>query len=93
MFDLLRLFGSDLTTQPWAARRTLLERLDLTGRHWQVPQVYEDGPQLLDATREQGLEGIVSKRRSAPYATGRRSADRLLRWAVLRQSAERRFAA
>jgi bifunctional non-homologous end joining protein LigD len=75
VFDLLRLFGSDLTTHPWAARRTLLERLDLTGRHWQVPEVYDDGPQLLDATREQGLEGIVSKRRTAPYATGRRSAD------------------
>ena len=37
VFDLLRLFGSDLTGQPWSARRALLERLDLTGRNWQVP--------------------------------------------------------
>ena len=75
VFDLLRLFGSDLTSQPWSARRALLDRLDLTGRHWQVPEVYDDGPQLLAATKEQGLEGIVSKRRTAPYAVGRRSTD------------------
>ena len=75
VFDLLRLFGSDLTGQPWSARRALLDRLDLSGRNWQVPEVYEDGPQLLAATKEQGLEGIVSKRRTAPYAVGRRSSD------------------
>jgi len=75
VFDLLRLFGSDLTVQPWSARRALLDRLDLSGRNWQVPEVYEDGPQLLAATKEQGLEGIVSKRRTAPYAVGRRSSD------------------
>ena len=75
VFDLLRLFGSDLTAQPWSARRELLDRLDLDGRHWQVPAVYDDGEQLLAATADQGLEGIVSKRRSAPYAAGRRSSD------------------
>ncbi|HZB65901.1 MAG TPA: non-homologous end-joining DNA ligase [Ornithinibacter sp.] len=75
IFDLLRLFGNDLTPQPWAARRELLERLDLDGRHWQVPPVYDDGERLLAATADQGLEGIVSKRRSAPYAVGRRSPD------------------
>ena len=47
VFDLLRLFGSDLTAQPLSARRELLERLDLDGRHWQVPPVYDDGPELL----------------------------------------------
>ena len=74
-FDLLRLFGSDLTSQPWSARRELLERLDLRSSAWQVPPVYDDGEELFEATREQGLEGIVSKRRSAPYAPGRRSPD------------------
>lgn len=75
VFDLLRLFGSDLTGQPWSARRELLERLDLAGAHWQVPAVHDDGDQLLAATADQGLEGIVSKRRSALYAAGRRSPD------------------
>ena len=74
-FDLLRLFGSDLTDQPWSARRELLERLDLRSSAWQVPPVYDDGEELFEATREQGLEGIVSKRRSSPYASGRRSPD------------------
>ena len=75
VFDLLRLFDEDLTGQPWSTRRTLLERLDLAGPHRQVPPVYDDGGQLLAATAEQGLEGIVSKRRSSVYQPGRRSAD------------------
>jgi bifunctional non-homologous end joining protein LigD len=33
-----------------------------------------DAPALLDATREQGLEGVVAKRLDAPYEAGRRSA-------------------
>ncbi|GAA2734858.1 ATP-dependent DNA ligase [Pedococcus aerophilus] len=75
VFDLLRLYGSDLTSQPLSARRELLERLDLKGRHWQVPPVYDDGEELFSATLEQGLEGVVSKRLSAPYLPGRRSTD------------------
>ncbi|GAB3438438.1 hypothetical protein GCM10027517_10770 [Phycicoccus ginsengisoli] len=75
VFDLLRLYGSDLTGQPLSARRELLERLDLDGRHWQVPPVYDDGQELFAATLEQGLEGVVSKRRSSTYLPGRRSTD------------------
>jgi bifunctional non-homologous end joining protein LigD len=75
IFDLLRLFGTDLTAQPWSERRKLLESLDLSGLAWQVPPVYDDGEQLFRATLEQGLEGIVSKKRTSPYAVGRRSAD------------------
>ncbi|WEV76723.1 non-homologous end-joining DNA ligase [Janibacter cremeus] len=74
-FDLLRLLGQDLTAQPWSARRQLLEQLDIDGPRWQVPPTHDDGRGLLAATAEQGLEGIVSKRRSAPYAAGRRSPD------------------
>ena len=75
VFDLLRLYGSDLTAQPLSARREMLERLDLDGSHWQVPPVYDDGDELFAATSEQGLEGIVSKRLSSPYLSGRRSSD------------------
>ena len=75
VFDLLRLFGQDLTAQPLAARRGLLESLDLRGPHWQVPPVYDDGEELFQATRDQGLEGVVSKRRTSAYLAGRRSAD------------------
>lgn len=75
IFDVLRLFGQDVTSLPWTGRRTLLERLALDARHWQVPPTFDDGQQLLAATAEQGLEGIVSKRRSAAYAVGRRSGE------------------
>ncbi len=75
VFDLLRLFGQDLTGQPWSARRELLDRLELSGPRWQVPPVHDDPDELWAATREHGLEGVVSKRRAAPYRPGRRSDD------------------
>ncbi|MFV0463385.1 MAG: non-homologous end-joining DNA ligase [Nostocoides sp.] len=79
IFDLVRLFGTDLAGQPWSARRELLDQLDLNGTNWQVPAVHEDGESLWAATREQGLEGVVSKRRDSTYAAGRRSTDWLKR--------------
>ena len=75
VFDLLRLFGSDVTAAPWRARRDLLERLALSGPRWQVPPTYDDGVELHAATAEQGLEGVVSKRRESAYTPGRRSPD------------------
>lgn len=75
VFDVLRVLGQDITGQPWRARRELLEQLDIDGARWQVPPVYDDGEMLLEVTAEQGLEGIISKRRDAPYLPGRRSPD------------------
>jgi bifunctional non-homologous end joining protein LigD len=75
VFDLLRLYGADLTSQPLRARRELLDKLDLEHQHWRVPATYEDGEQLFAATQERGLEGVVSKRLSSPYLPGRRSTD------------------
>jgi bifunctional non-homologous end joining protein LigD len=72
-FDLLRLYGVDLTARTWAERRATLERLELSGPRWQTPPVFTDGQALYEATRAQGLEGIVSKRKSSPYLPGRRS--------------------
>lgn len=75
VFDLLRLYGVDLTARTFAERRATLERLELAGPHWQVPPIFTDGKALLTATREQGLEGIVSKRTTSRYAAGVRSPD------------------
>jgi bifunctional non-homologous end joining protein LigD len=75
VFDLLRLDGEDLTGRPLSERRAALEGLGLAGAHWQVPAAYDDGAMLLQATEQQGLEGIVSKKRSSRYHPGRRSAD------------------
>ena len=75
VFDLLRLDGVDLTARPLHERRAALEGLGLLDVHWQVPAAYDDGDMLLQATEEQRLEGIVSKRRSSTYVPGRRSPD------------------
>jgi len=65
----------DLTSRPWQERREALERLAPSGSAWQLSPVYDDGPALLEATRERGLEGIVAKRRLSPYREGARSGD------------------
>ena len=72
-FDLLRLDGRDLTREPLDARRDLLTSLGLDDVAWQVPPAYDDGAMLFQATLDQGLEGMVSKRRSSRYEFGARS--------------------
>jgi bifunctional non-homologous end joining protein LigD len=72
-FDLLRLDGRDLTREPLDVRRDLLTGLGLDEAAWQVPPVYDDGSMLFQATLDQGLEGMVSKRRSSRYEFGARS--------------------
>jgi bifunctional non-homologous end joining protein LigD len=74
-FDVLRLDGEDLTGRPLRERRALLEGLALDDVAWQVPPAYDDGPMLLDAAEQQGLEGIVSKKLSSRYRPDQRSRD------------------
>jgi bifunctional non-homologous end joining protein LigD len=74
-FDLLRLDGEDLCERPLSERRELLLGLGLDDVAWQVPPTYDDGPMLLNAAEQQGLEGIVSKRTSSRYRPGLRSKD------------------
>ncbi len=73
VFDVIALDGRELIGRPLSERREVLESLGLSGPHWQVPAVYPDGEMLLRATEQQGLEGIVSKRRDSRYLPGRRS--------------------
>ena len=79
VFDLLRLDGEDLSGRPLSERRKLLEGLDLADSPWQVPATYDDGQTLWEATGQQGLEGVVSKRRRSRYRFGVRSKDWLKR--------------
>ena len=74
VFDVLSLYGVDLTRSPLDERRATLERLDLPVPVTLSP-VYDDGALLWQATREQGLEGVVAKRAGSTYQPGRRSPD------------------
>lgn len=75
VFDLLRLDGRDLAGEALLVRRAALGSLGLADVHWQAPTTYDDGQMLLDATGQQGLEGVVSKKLSSRYHFGRRSND------------------
>ena len=74
IFDLLYLEGRDLMAEPYARRRELLEGLELDGEHWQVPS-HSVGhlKELLAASRERGLPGLVLKRLESRYEPGKRS--------------------
>jgi bifunctional non-homologous end joining protein LigD len=75
VFDVLRLYGVDLTARPYAERRSTLDRLELSGPHWTVPPAFDDGPATLAAAGQNGLEGVVAKRLAAPYRPGVRNQD------------------
>jgi len=74
VFDLLYFDGHDLTGLPYERRRQVLDSLDLDGESWRTPG-YSVGhaAELLEASREQGLEGMVLKRLDSPYAPGKRT--------------------
>ncbi len=73
VFDLLRLRGRDLSAQPLSVRRNELRGLALSDENCAVPEGYDDGAMLMQATREQGLEGVVSKHLDSRYVFGHRS--------------------
>ncbi len=86
VFDLLYFNGYDFTGLPYERRRELLEELKLEGESWQTPG-YSVGraEELLAASREQGLEGMVLKRLDSAYAPGRRDGNWLKVKNTLRQ--------
>lgn len=74
VFDVLHLAGESLLHRPYDERRAVLEALPLSGKRWQVPPAFPgDGEAVMTATRAQGLEGVVAKRRDSRYEPGRRS--------------------
>jgi bifunctional non-homologous end joining protein LigD len=74
VFDLLHCEGRSLVNCTYDERRGALDELELQGEHWQVPPAFHaDGQAVVDATRAQGLEGVVAKRRDSTYFPGRRS--------------------
>jgi bifunctional non-homologous end joining protein LigD len=76
-FDLLYLDGHSLLDTTYDERRDRLESLHLSGETFITTDSFRDvsGQDILTATVENGLEGVVAKRRSSVYRPGRRSPD------------------
>ncbi|MFC5381541.1 DNA ligase [Aquipuribacter nitratireducens] len=74
VFDVLRDGDADVCAEPLEARRQRLLAREVPPCAI-VPDVFDDVDALLDATRAQGVEGVVVKRRASPYRPGRRSPD------------------
>jgi bifunctional non-homologous end joining protein LigD len=73
LFDLLWLDGHSLMELPYTERRARLQALKLEGEHWRAPEHRPGGgTAFLEASKEQGLEGIVAKRLDSPYTPGGR---------------------
>ncbi len=73
LFDVLHLSGRSARELPYEERRAALEGLGLEGSNWQTPGYHAgEGGRLLEASRKQGLEGVVAKRLGSPYLPGRR---------------------
>ncbi len=75
-FALLRLDDRPLLQLPYTERRALLEDLGLDTTTWRMPPSFP-GPavDVVAASAQHGLEGIVAKRRVSTYRPGQRSPD------------------
>ncbi|MHB1930956.1 MAG: non-homologous end-joining DNA ligase [Acidimicrobiales bacterium] len=72
-FDLLQLLGRDTAALPLTDRQALLRQLLAgAGGHVEVVEALDGRPaELLEHACSQGWEGIMAKRRGAPYRPGR----------------------
>jgi bifunctional non-homologous end joining protein LigD len=87
-FDLLELDGTARIGEPLEARkRALRQLLDARVATVVFSESFDDGPALLEAARERGLEGIVAKRLESPYRPGRRTRE----WLKLKLDANDEF--
>jgi bifunctional non-homologous end joining protein LigD len=75
-FDVLHLDGRSLLRTPYSERRAALMGLDVDAGAWRVPPSFRGpGADVLAASAEAGLEGVVAKRLGSTYLPGRRSPD------------------
>ncbi len=81
-YDLLELTGEDLRESPLASRRQRLrDLLEATGDPRLVLSAeadvatWDDAAALRATSRARGVEGLMVKRRSSPYRSGRRRGD------------------
>ena len=76
VFDLLYLDGRSLLDEPLETRRRLLADVLVADPRVRLSEHIETaGLAFFEAARERGLEGIMAKRRTSPYAAGKRTLD------------------
>ncbi len=74
LFDVLEADGHELTRLGYDARRQALETVVEPGGAIDVPPAHQgDLARAMADSAEQGLEGVVAKKRTSKYAEGRRS--------------------
>jgi bifunctional non-homologous end joining protein LigD len=72
-FDILERDGRGLTGLPLHERRDVLAETLVPGDVIRLSLGFDDGEALLENARRLGLEGVIAKRRSSRYLSGRRS--------------------
>ena len=73
-FDVLSIDGTDTIELPYLDRRRLLGQVLDPGDHWAIPPHHlGGGAELLAATVDQRLEGLIAKRVDSTYRPGTRS--------------------
>jgi len=86
-FDLLYLNGYDLRGVDLATRRELLDQVLTPGSNVRISEAFPNaGPQLLEAARENGLEGIIAKHGRSCYES-KRSRD----WLKIKITGQQEF--
>jgi DNA ligase D-like protein (predicted ligase) len=81
VFDLLAFKEHDLTNLPLIERRNILKSIKLRSGWIRLSEQFDiSADQMLAAVREQGLEGVVVKRRESLYEPGKRTGS----WAKMR---------
>jgi bifunctional non-homologous end joining protein LigD len=76
-FDVLYLVGRSTIELSYDERRSLLDALGLAGGTFAAPPSFVDvpGAEVLAISVEQGLEGVVAKRRDSTYSPGQRTSQ------------------
>src|SRR5207247_1342028 len=88
VFDVLEIEGEPVIDLPLVERRKLLEGLlDRRNKTVRLSEPFDDGQALLEAAKQQQLEGIMAKRLDSRYLPGRRTRD----WLKIKTHSEQEF--
>lgn len=87
VFDILAHDGVDLLGRPWHERRALLEEHVQPVPPLSITPVSDDAEAMMNATRSNGFEGVIAKRRGSTYQPGRRSPS----WVKIKHRFEQEF--